>query len=101
MITGRLSGSGDEQSGPRKARPTNAVIEVATPVIVRTPLGISSIYTPGKVGLTGMREILRSQDHHFNDIAGINSHSRDINFSQAPDVSGALDLDSLPFSRQV
>jgi len=28
--------------GPRSARPMNAVIEVATPVIVRTPLGISS-----------------------------------------------------------
>jgi hypothetical protein len=33
--------------GPRWARPMNAVIEVATPVIVRTPLGISLMYTPG------------------------------------------------------
>jgi hypothetical protein len=33
--------------GPRGARPTNAQIDVATPVIVRTPLGISSMYTPG------------------------------------------------------
>jgi hypothetical protein len=28
---------------PRSARPMNAVIDVATPVIVRTPLGISSM----------------------------------------------------------
>ena len=34
-------------SGPRRVRPTKAVIEVATPTMVRTPLGISSIYTPG------------------------------------------------------
>jgi hypothetical protein len=30
-------------TGPDCARPMNAVIDVATPVIVRTPLGISSI----------------------------------------------------------
>ena len=29
--------------GPRRARPMNAVIDVATPVIVRTPLGTSSM----------------------------------------------------------
>ena len=29
-------------TGPRSARPTNAVTDVATPVIGRTPLGISS-----------------------------------------------------------
>jgi hypothetical protein len=29
-------------NGPRRALPMNAVIDVATPVIVRTPLGISS-----------------------------------------------------------
>jgi len=34
-------------TGPFGARPTNAVVDVETPVIVRTPLGISSIYTPG------------------------------------------------------
>jgi hypothetical protein len=28
---------------PRAARPTNAVTEVDTPVMVRTPLGISSM----------------------------------------------------------
>jgi hypothetical protein len=36
MVTGSLS-------GPRLVRPTKAVIEVATPVMVRTPLGISSM----------------------------------------------------------
>jgi hypothetical protein len=35
MVTGWLV-------GPRKALPMKAVIDVATPVIVRTPLGISS-----------------------------------------------------------
>ena len=30
-------------SGPRGARPMNAAIDVATPVMVRTPLGISSM----------------------------------------------------------
>src|SRR2546425_13229793 len=39
---------------PRRARPMNAVIEVATAVMVRTPLGISSMYTPGEVGAIGM-----------------------------------------------
>jgi hypothetical protein len=34
-------------TGPCSARPMKAVIEVATPVIVRTPLGTSSMYTPG------------------------------------------------------
>jgi hypothetical protein len=34
-------------TGPRRARPMNAVIEVATPVMVCTPLGTSSTYTPG------------------------------------------------------
>jgi hypothetical protein len=34
-------------TGPRAARPTNAVIDVATPVIARLPLGISLTYTPG------------------------------------------------------
>jgi hypothetical protein len=29
--------------GPRNARPINAVIAVATPVMVRTPLGTSSM----------------------------------------------------------
>jgi hypothetical protein len=29
--------------GPFQARPTNAVIAVGTPVIVRTPLGTSSM----------------------------------------------------------
>jgi hypothetical protein len=33
--------------GPRKARPVKAVIDVATPVMVRTPLGISLMHTPG------------------------------------------------------
>src|SRR5215813_99194 len=41
--------------GPMRARPTNAAIDVATPVIVRTPLGISSIYTPGYVNALGIR----------------------------------------------
>jgi hypothetical protein len=36
MVVGSLT-------GPRAARPRKAVMEVATPVIVRTPLGISSI----------------------------------------------------------
>src|SRR5262249_38246665 len=36
-------------TGPRWARPMNAVIEVATPVMVRTPLGISTTWTPGYV----------------------------------------------------
>jgi hypothetical protein len=40
MITGSLT-------GPLRARPTNAVVDVLTPVMVRTPLGISSMYTPG------------------------------------------------------
>jgi hypothetical protein len=31
-----------------------AVIDVATPVMVRTPLGTSSMYTPGYVGVTGI-----------------------------------------------
>ena len=31
------------QIGPAAARPTNAVIDVATPVMVRTPLGTSSM----------------------------------------------------------
>jgi hypothetical protein len=39
MITG-LSASASV--GPFTARPMNAVMEVATPVMVRTPLGISS-----------------------------------------------------------
>jgi hypothetical protein len=30
-------------TGPFSARPTNAVVDVETPVIVRTPLGISSM----------------------------------------------------------
>jgi hypothetical protein len=30
-------------TGPRGATPTKAVIEVGTPVMVRTPLGISSM----------------------------------------------------------
>jgi hypothetical protein len=30
-------------TGPREARPRNAVMEVATPVMVRTPLAISSM----------------------------------------------------------
>lgn len=47
--------------GPRFANPKNAVTEVLTPTIVWTPLGISWTYTPGYVGLTGMRDILRSQ----------------------------------------
>jgi hypothetical protein len=29
--------------GPRRARPTNAATEVATPVMVRTPLATSSM----------------------------------------------------------
>jgi hypothetical protein len=40
MVTARFT-------GPREALPMNAVIDVATPVMVRTPLGISSTYTPG------------------------------------------------------
>jgi hypothetical protein len=40
--------------GPSFAWPKKAAIEVAAPVIVRTALGISSIYTPGYVGVTGM-----------------------------------------------
>ena len=39
-IWGRLKAAG--LTGPRKVRPMNAVTDVATPVIVRTPLGISS-----------------------------------------------------------
>src|SRR6266851_5435850 len=42
-------------TGPRKARPMNAVMDVATPVIVCTPLGSSSMYTPGSVGWIGMK----------------------------------------------
>jgi hypothetical protein len=34
-------------TGPRRARPRNALTDVATPVMARTPLGISSMYTPG------------------------------------------------------
>ena len=34
-------------TAPRAARPTKAVIEVATPVIVRTPDETSCTYTPG------------------------------------------------------
>jgi hypothetical protein len=30
-------------TGPRGAQPMNSAIDVATPVIVRTPLGISSM----------------------------------------------------------
>src|SRR5262245_58502597 len=45
-------------TGPRAARPMKAVIDVATPVIVRTPLGTSSMYTPGKVGETGTDVLL-------------------------------------------
>lgn len=40
MVTGSLT-------GPRSARPTKAVIEVATPEMVRTPEGTSTTYTPG------------------------------------------------------
>jgi hypothetical protein len=41
--------------GPRRKKSTNAAAEVPTAVIVRTPLGISSTYTPGYVGVTGIR----------------------------------------------
>ena len=34
-------------TGPLLAWPMNAVMDVATPVIVRLPLGISWMYTPG------------------------------------------------------
>src|SRR5438105_6843684 len=36
----------------------NTVIEVPTPTIVRTPLGTSWTYTPGKVGDTAMHDLL-------------------------------------------
>ncbi len=47
--------------GPRGAHPINSVIDVATPVIVRTPLGSSSIYTPGCRRATGMGPPLPSK----------------------------------------
>src|SRR5262245_10063195 len=47
MATGR-------PAGPRSARPTNAATAVATPVMVRLPLGISWMYTPGLVSVAGM-----------------------------------------------
>jgi hypothetical protein len=47
MVTGLFT-------GPFRARPMKAVMEVATPVIVRTPLGISSTYTPGYVSCAGI-----------------------------------------------
>ena len=56
MRTG-LSASVD--TGPRRARPTNAVIDVATPVIVRAPLGTSSTYMPGYVGAFAIAAVLR------------------------------------------
>src|SRR5882762_4779480 len=54
--------------GPRAARPMKAVMEVATPVIVRTPLGISSMYTPGYVtgtGIVGSLPIWRAGDRQL------------------------------------
>src|SRR5947209_5522440 len=41
-------------TGPWAAQPMKAPIEVATPVMVRTPLGSSSMYTPGYVRVEGM-----------------------------------------------
>jgi hypothetical protein len=46
---------------PRMVRPTKAVTEVATPVIVRTPLGSSSTYTPGQVGDAGIAASTRAR----------------------------------------
>src|SRR5689334_8962168 len=46
--------------GPRAKKSMNAATEVATPMMVRTPLGTSSMYTPGKVGLTGIGVYLLS-----------------------------------------
>jgi len=40
--------------GPFAARPIKAVMEVATAAIVRTPLGISSTYTPGYESCEGI-----------------------------------------------
>src|SRR5208283_3105971 len=55
-------------TGPDNARPRNAVMDVATPVMVRTPLGISSIYTPGKVGDTGIGILSLKKSHqHTKD----------------------------------
>src|SRR6476646_2660008 len=76
-------------TGPRRARPMNAVIDVATPVIVLTPLGISSTYTPGNVGDTGMtvtsfvthgtalRGCRLSRDSEENDRPSPNRATRD------------------------
>jgi hypothetical protein len=60
MVTGVFT-------GPRRARPTNAVIDVATPMIVRTPLGTSSTYTPGYVVWTGISpSFLSGAVEHLN-----------------------------------
>jgi hypothetical protein len=47
--------------GPREKNPMNAAIDVATPVIGRTPLGTSSIYTPGYVGVIGISTLSSGQ----------------------------------------
>src|SRR3954454_18741634 len=39
--------------GPRDARPMKAAVDVGTPSIGRTPPEISSMYTPGYVGISG------------------------------------------------
>jgi hypothetical protein len=44
--------------GPRLKYPRKAVLDVLTPVMVRTPLGISSIYTPGYEYVDGIGFLL-------------------------------------------
>src|SRR5215468_6031390 len=72
--------------GPNFVRPTNSVIDVATPTMVRTPLGTSWTYTPGYVGLTGMHRLLylgsgrmtgraASPLSHFPQVARAPSHA--------------------------
>src|SRR6266540_7170389 len=52
----KLRTSSAASSGPRHARPTNAVTDVGTPSIV-CAARISSIYTPGYLGSGGMTHV--------------------------------------------
>jgi hypothetical protein len=67
--------------------PRNAVTEVLTLVMVRTPLGSSSMYTPGYVGATGIGLLLGARSNaDATNSQNMHAQSRDMRHAPRMDL---------------